>query len=73
MYKRQALNRSRTLWLDVGEFSSHIGFESAISADNYTLSRSLMAVSYTHLLICLGLTVACFILCGLYARGCETL
>jgi hypothetical protein len=24
-------------------------------------------------LIYLGLTVACFILCGLYARGCETL
>ncbi len=30
-------------WLDVGIFASHIGFESAISKDNWTLSRSLMA------------------------------
>ncbi|SNC77573.1 Putative beta-barrel porin-2, OmpL-like. bbp2 [Hymenobacter gelipurpurascens] len=30
-------------WLDVGIFSSHIGFESAISKDNWTLTRSLMA------------------------------
>ena len=45
-----ALNRSRTLWLDVGEFASHIGFESAISADNYTLSRSLMAENSPYFL-----------------------
>ncbi|TGE29183.1 porin [Hymenobacter metallicola] len=30
-------------WLDVGIFSSHIGFESAISKDNWTLTRSVMA------------------------------
>ncbi|WP_375378183.1 outer membrane beta-barrel protein [Hymenobacter cellulosilyticus] len=30
-------------WLDLGVFSSHIGFESAISKDNWTLTRSLMA------------------------------
>ena len=30
-------------WLDLGIFSSHIGFESAISKDNWTLTRSLMA------------------------------
>ena len=30
-------------WLDVGIFGSHIGFESAISKDNWTLTRSLMA------------------------------
>jgi hypothetical protein len=30
-------------WLDVGIFSSHIGFESAISKDNWTLTRSLVA------------------------------
>ena len=30
-------------WLDAGIFASHIGFESAISKDNWTLSRSLMA------------------------------
>ncbi len=30
-------------WLDVGIFSSHIGFESAISKDNWALTRTLMA------------------------------
>ncbi|RFP65126.1 porin [Hymenobacter lapidiphilus] len=30
-------------WLDVGVFASHIGFESALSKDNWTLTRSLMA------------------------------
>lgn len=30
-------------WLDVGIFASHIGFESALSKDNWTLTRSLMA------------------------------
>jgi hypothetical protein len=30
-------------WLDLGVFGSHIGFESAISKDNWTLTRSLMA------------------------------
>ncbi|WP_400193917.1 outer membrane beta-barrel protein [Hymenobacter sp. B81] len=33
----------RRTWLDVGIFSSHLGFESAIGKDNWTLSRSLMA------------------------------
>lgn len=31
------------LWLDAGLFASHIGFESARSADNPTLTRSLQA------------------------------
>ena len=30
-------------WLDVGVFSSHIGFESALSKDSWTLTRSLSA------------------------------
>ena len=30
-------------WLDLGIFGSHIGFESAISKDNWTLTRSVMA------------------------------
>ncbi|TGE18059.1 porin [Hymenobacter elongatus] len=30
-------------WLDAGIFGAHIGFESAVSKDNWTLSRSLMA------------------------------
>ncbi|WP_139920389.1 porin [Hymenobacter sp. DG01] len=33
----------RKAWLDVGIFGSHIGFESAISKDNWTLTRSMMA------------------------------
>lgn len=31
------------LWLDAGIFSSHIGFESAISKENWTYSRSIVA------------------------------
>jgi hypothetical protein len=34
---------AKDLWLDAGIFPSHIGFESAISKDNYTLTRSLAA------------------------------
>ncbi len=37
------LSRKRTLWLDMGIFSSHIGCESAIGKDCWTLTRSLMA------------------------------
>lgn len=42
-YVGLALDQDRTIWLDLGVFTSHIGFESAISADNPTLGRSLMA------------------------------
>ncbi|RYY06351.1 MAG: porin, partial [Sphingobacteriaceae bacterium] len=31
------------VWIDAGIFPAHIGFESAISKDNWTYSRSLMA------------------------------
>lgn len=37
------LGRTRDLWLDAGVFASHIGFESAISKDCWTLTRSLAA------------------------------
>ena len=37
------LNSKKSLWLDAGVFSSHIGFESAISIDNWTLTRSILA------------------------------
>lgn len=33
----------RKAWLDFGIFGSHLGFESAVSKDNWTLTRSLMA------------------------------
>ena len=37
------LSRNSDLWLDAGIFTSHIGFESAISKDCWTLTRSLLA------------------------------
>ncbi len=37
------LAQNRDLWLDAGIFSSHIGFESAISKDCWTLTRSILA------------------------------
>lgn len=38
-----SLSKRGNVWLDAGIFSSHIGFESAISIDNWTLTRSLLA------------------------------
>lgn len=38
-----ALNKKNTWWLDAGIFNSHIGFESIVSFDNWTLTRSFMA------------------------------
>ena len=46
------LSKKRDLWLDAGIFSSHIGFESAISKDCWTLTRSL--VPRIHLIIWRG-------------------
>ncbi len=37
------LRLADNLWLDAGIFGSHLGFESAISMDNPTLTRSLVA------------------------------
>ncbi|NCI46739.1 porin [Sediminibacterium soli] len=37
------LSRSSDLWLDAGVFASHIGFESAVGKDCWTLSRSMLA------------------------------
>lgn len=37
------VSRKYNLWVDAGIFPSHIGFESAIGKDNWTLTRSLMA------------------------------
>lgn len=38
-----ALSKPHNLWLDAGIFASHIGFESAVSLDNWTLTRSILA------------------------------
>ncbi|AHM58374.1 hypothetical protein D770_00490 [Flammeovirgaceae bacterium 311] len=45
-----ALNKRRSLWLDAGIFPSHIGFESAISIQNPTLTRSLLAENSPYFL-----------------------
>jgi hypothetical protein len=37
------LSKQKNIWLDIGIMPSHIGFESAISADCFTLTRSLVA------------------------------
>jgi len=37
------ISKKENIWLDAGVMPSHIGFESAISADCWTLTRSLLA------------------------------
>lgn len=37
------LSKNNRIWLDMGIMPSHIGFESAISADCWTLTRSILA------------------------------
>jgi hypothetical protein len=45
-----ALNKKNTLWLDAGILPSHIGFESAISTENPTLTRSVLAENSPYFL-----------------------
>ena len=45
-----SLNQKNNLWLDAGILPSHIGFESAISMDNMTLTRSLSAENSPYFL-----------------------
>lgn len=51
-----SLNSKHTLWLDAGVFASHIGFESAVSIDNWTLTRSLLAENSPYYLTGVKLT-----------------
>lgn len=37
------ISKKNNLWIDAGVMPSHIGFESAIGKDNWTLTRSLLA------------------------------
>lgn len=37
------ISKNKNIWLDAGIMPSHIGFESAVSADCYTLTRSILA------------------------------
>lgn len=45
-----SLNENNNLWLDAGVLPSPIGFESAISMDNPTLTRSLLAENSPYFL-----------------------
>lgn len=45
-----ALNKQNNLWVDAGVIPSIYGFKSAISTDNYTLTRSLSAESSPYFL-----------------------
>ncbi|MCT4665345.1 MAG: porin [Flavobacteriales bacterium] len=45
-----SLNKKNNLWIDAGIFPSHLGFESAISIDNMTLTRSLAAENSPYFL-----------------------
>ncbi|MCV9388637.1 porin [Reichenbachiella ulvae] len=49
-YVGLSLNRANTLWLDAGVFSSHLGFASALSIENFTLTRPLVAESSPYFL-----------------------
>lgn len=44
------LSKKGKLWLDAGVLPSHIGFESAISTDNLTLTRSILAENTPYFL-----------------------
>jgi hypothetical protein len=37
------VSKKKNVWLDAGVFASHIGFESAVSKDCWTLTRSILA------------------------------
>ena len=43
------VSRNKDLWVDAGVLSSHMGFESATGADNWNLTRSLLAESFSLL------------------------
>lgn len=45
-----ALNKQRNLWLEAGIFPSHLGFESALTYFNPTLTRSLVAENSPYFL-----------------------
>jgi hypothetical protein len=46
-----ALNKKNNLWLDAGIFESFIGFESPVSIDKWTLTRSLCAENVPYFLV----------------------
>ena len=55
-YAGLSLNKKNNLWLDAGILPSHMGFESASSMDNATLTRSLVAENSPYFLSGVRLT-----------------
>jgi hypothetical protein len=51
-----SLNTKNNLWVDAGIMGSYIGFETALSIDNYTLTRSLLADNSPYYLSGIKLT-----------------
>lgn len=49
-YAGISLNQQNSLWLDAGIFPSHLGFESAVSSENWTPTRSLPAENSPYFL-----------------------
>jgi hypothetical protein len=49
-YAGISLNTQQSIWFDMGVFESHIGYESALSIRNPTLTRSLMAENSPYFL-----------------------
>ncbi len=45
-----SLNKKKNCWLDAGILPSHIGFESAVSSENWTMTRSLLAENSPYFL-----------------------
>ncbi|MFN3590300.1 MAG: porin [Spirosomataceae bacterium] len=45
-----SLDKKDRFWFDMGIFPSHIGFESAVSPDNWTMTRSLLAENSPYFL-----------------------
>jgi hypothetical protein len=67
------LSKTKNLWIDAGIFSSHIGFESAISKDCWNLTRSILADNTPYYESGLKLTLISknekWLLCGLLLNG----
>ncbi len=55
-YAGISLNPKNSLWLDAGIFGSHIGFESAVTSENWTPTRSLLAENSPYFLSGVKLT-----------------
>lgn len=67
------LSKKSNFWIDAGIMPSHIGFESAISSDCWTLTRSLLAENSPYYETALKLTYTSknekLLLSGMYLNG----